>query len=188
MRVCIVTYVLFTTVFACACKKNRDQEQIEELKAQAEASKLNAETARLEASRARVEAEKAKLSEQHARGYATTARQYAEQAKSRAAAQETREEGKRPVSVWVIAVGAFDDKSEAEAMAARMRAKGFGSNVLWIPSYSSLSGVQQWLTYTGALAYAERDEAEKYLRRVRDHVPDAYGIKLDQSGTRETIE
>tara|TARA_R110002096_G_scaffold27577_3_gene84187 strand:+ start:1073 stop:2194 length:1122 start_codon:yes stop_codon:yes gene_type:complete len=89
---------------------------------------------------------------------------------------------------WVIACEAQSSKSEAESNAKKWKNRGFKAGVVWIPDYSSLSGVNMWLTHVGPYDYRTgKSQAEVELKKVRQFYSDAYGIKLDQSGQRETF-
>lgn len=91
-------------------------------------------------------------------------------------------------AVWVIACEAQAGKAGAEAAAAKWRQRGFDSGVVWIPDYSSLSGAKMYLTYVGWYDYRNgKSQGIADLPRVRQFYPKAYGIKLDQSGRRETF-
>tara|TARA_R110000850_G_scaffold109649_14_gene222722 strand:+ start:297 stop:1376 length:1080 start_codon:yes stop_codon:yes gene_type:complete len=91
-------------------------------------------------------------------------------------------------AVWVIACEAQASQSGAEADAAEWKNRGFQADILWIPDYSSLSGAQMWLTYVGIYDYQTgKTQGISDLNQVRRHYPDAFGIKLDQSGRRETF-
>lgn len=91
-------------------------------------------------------------------------------------------------AIWVIACEAQSSKASAEADAAAWRNRGFQSGVLWIPDYSSLSGANLWLTHVGRYDYRTgKAQGMADLKRVRQFYPDAYGIKVDQSGRRETF-
>ena len=89
--------------------------------------------------------------------------------------------------VWIVCAGAFPTREKAEDRAAELRAASFDADVLWIPDYGSLSGAKYWLAYTGSLPYDDRRGAEEMLADVRGSMPDAYAIKLDRKGPRETI-
>lgn len=89
-------------------------------------------------------------------------------------------------AVWVIACEASSSRQEAEKYADAWSRRGFSSGTVWIPDYSSLSGAKMYLTYVGWYDYAsKKDQAIAELRRVKRYYPEAYGIKLDQSGRRE---
>lgn len=89
-------------------------------------------------------------------------------------------------AVWVIACQTDSSRQEAEKYADVWAKRGFTSGTLWIPDYSSLSGAKMYLTYVGWYDYAsQKDQAMADLRRVKRYYPEAYGIKLDQSGRRE---
>lgn len=89
-------------------------------------------------------------------------------------------------AVWVIACQASSSRQEAEKYSDVWVKRGFTSGSLWIPDYSSLSGVKMYLTYVGWYDYAsKKSEAMADLQRVKRYYPEAYGIKLDQSGRRE---
>ncbi|MAS93830.1 MAG: hypothetical protein CMO55_11615 [Verrucomicrobiales bacterium] len=90
-------------------------------------------------------------------------------------------------SQWVIACEAEDSRNSAQAAASRWSARGFPSGVLWIPDYSSLSGAKLWLVYVGPWDYNDRGSVQSTLNQVVSYYRDAYGIKIDQSGKRETI-
>ena len=89
--------------------------------------------------------------------------------------------------VWIVCAGAFPTEDKAEDRAEDLAGAGFEADVLWIPDYGSLSGATYWLTYTGNVPYDDRQGAEDLLARVRREMPDAYAIKLDAVGPRETI-
>lgn len=91
------------------------------------------------------------------------------------------------VAQWVIACEAEETRAEAEQAASRWNARGFPSGVLWIPDYSSLSGAQLWLVYVGPWDYADRASVKSTLPQVNRYYGEAYGIKIDQSGKRETL-
>jgi hypothetical protein len=86
---------------------------------------------------------------------------------------------------WVIACEAEDNEAGAKRAAARWAARGFPSGTLWIPAYTSLSGARLWLVYVGP--FEDRTSGKAMLPRVRKFYRDAYGIKVDQSGRRETF-
>ncbi len=86
---------------------------------------------------------------------------------------------------WVIACEAESIESQARRAAGRWRSRGFPSDVLWIPDYSSLSGAKLWLVYVGP--FNERESGRPVLRKVKAVFKGAYGIKVDQSGKRETF-
>lgn len=89
---------------------------------------------------------------------------------------------------WVIACEAESTEAAAQRAAARWSARGLEAGVLWIPDYSSLSGAKLWLTYVGPFDYADREAVRSALRdRVLPYYGEAYGIKVDQSGRRETL-
>lgn len=89
---------------------------------------------------------------------------------------------------WVIAAEAVASKPDAVAAACRWVDRGFPSDVLWIPDYSSLSGARLWLVYIGPWSYRDRDAPKSLLGRVKRFYPDAYAIKVDNSGVRETLD
>lgn len=86
---------------------------------------------------------------------------------------------------WVIACEAEDNEAGAKRAAARWAARGFPSGNLWIPAHSSLSGARLWLAYVGP--FEDKASAKAILPRVRSFMKGAYGIKVDQSGRRETF-
>ena len=88
---------------------------------------------------------------------------------------------------WVIACEAEGSRNDAQAAADRWASRGFSSGILWIPDYSSLSGAKLWLTYVGPWDYSDQSSVRSTLSRVSQYYRDAYGIKIDQSGKRETI-
>lgn len=90
-------------------------------------------------------------------------------------------------SRWIIAAEAVDSRSAAQRASDQWKARGFGSDILWIPDYSSLSGARLWLAYIGPWNYADRSAVRAVLSRVKKQYPEAYAIKLDQSGRRETF-
>jgi len=91
-------------------------------------------------------------------------------------------------AVWVIACESTESKSVAETAAAKWRNRGFQAAVIWIPDYSSLSGAKMWLTHVGSYNFPTgKAEGVAELNKVRQFYPEAYGIKLDQSGRRETF-
>lgn len=89
---------------------------------------------------------------------------------------------------WVIATEAVGSKADAVAAARRWADRGFPSDVLWIPDYSSLSGARLWLVYIGPWSYRDRDAPKSLLGRVKRFYPDAYAIKVDNSGVRERLD
>jgi hypothetical protein len=93
----------------------------------------------------------------------------------------------RSMPCWVVCVGVCGSRPEAERLAETYRARGFSTGSLWIPDYGSLSGARMWLTFIGPIPYVDRTAARGLLLRVREFVPDAYVIKLAQSGPRETL-
>lgn len=93
----------------------------------------------------------------------------------------------RSTTFWALSFGAYPGRQAAEAAAAQLRDHGFRTGVLWIPDYSSLSGKQFWMAYVGPIDYSDRDEAEAQLTRLRRYQSGAYGIKVDNSGSREEI-
>lgn len=88
---------------------------------------------------------------------------------------------------WVIACEAEGSARTANAAVERWRAKGFSAGSLWIPDYSSLSGAKLWLVHVGPFEYSQKAEAQRMLGEVKKHYKDAYGIKIDNSGKRETF-
>jgi hypothetical protein len=90
-------------------------------------------------------------------------------------------------AVWVIACESADSQSSADQAAATWQSRGFLSGAIWIPDYTSLGSEKQWLVYVGRYNYADKKEAEASLAQVKQHYPAAYGIKVDQSGQRETF-
>lgn len=93
----------------------------------------------------------------------------------------------RPSSQWVIACEAEESERLARQKANRWQSRGFSAGVLWIPDYSSLSGAKLWLTYVGPWDYSDKSAVKSTLSRVTPYFRNAYGIKIDQSGKRETI-
>jgi len=93
-----------------------------------------------------------------------------------------------PQPQWVIACEALASKADAERAAVQWRSRGFQADLLWIPDYASLSGAKLWLVYVGPWDYGDRDSVRSSLPVVQRLFPDAYAIKLDQSGSRETIQ
>lgn len=93
-----------------------------------------------------------------------------------------------PQPQWVIACEALASKADAERAAAQWRSRGFKADILWIPDYSSLSGAELWLVYVGPWDYGDKGSVRSSLPVVQRLFPDAYAIKLDQSGSRETIQ
>jgi len=91
------------------------------------------------------------------------------------------------VPCWVVCAGAIPTREPAEAQASDLSSKGFNTGVLWIPDYGSLSGAKYWLVYVGPVPYSDRAGAEALLRKVQRVNTDAYLIKIDTSGPRETI-
>lgn len=90
--------------------------------------------------------------------------------------------------VWVIAAGAHDDRSAALNQARKYADAGLPAGILWIPDYSSLSKARMWLSYVGPIDYSDRSKTMEYLSRTKAFKQDAYGIKVDQSGKRETLK
>ena len=88
---------------------------------------------------------------------------------------------------WVIACEAEATEKAANASADRWRTRGFSSGTLWIPDYSSLSGAKLWLVFVGWYDGSQKDQARATLREVKRFYPKAYGIKVDNSGRRETF-
>jgi len=88
---------------------------------------------------------------------------------------------------WVIACEAEGSARTANAAVERWRARGFSAGSLWIPDYSSLSGAKLWLVHVGPFDYSQKAEAQRMLGEVKKHYKDAYGIKIDNSGKRETF-
>jgi len=88
---------------------------------------------------------------------------------------------------WVIACEAEGSARTANAAVDRWRARGFSASSLWIPDYSSLSGAKLWLVHVGSFDYSQKAEAQRMLIEVKKHYKDAYGIKIDNSGKRETF-
>lgn len=86
---------------------------------------------------------------------------------------------------WVIACEAENNEAGAKRAAGRWAARGFPSGILWIPAYTSLSGAKLWLVYVGP--FEDRTSGKDMLPRVRKFYQGAYGIKVDQSGRRETF-
>lgn len=93
-----------------------------------------------------------------------------------------------PQPQWVIACEALAAKADAEKAAAQLRSRGFKADTLWIPHFSSLSSAELWLVYVGPWDYGDKDSVRSSLPVVQRLFPDAYAIKLDQSGSRETIQ
>jgi len=102
--------------------------------------------------------------------------------------ESAEKKGRFSAARWIIAVEAIQSKSIAEAAARQLKAQGFQSDVLWIPDYSSLSGAQLWLVYVGSWDYGERDAVRAAVEKMKRLYPEAYAIKLDQSGRRETLD
>lgn len=88
---------------------------------------------------------------------------------------------------WVIACEAETTEKAANAAADRWRTRGFSSGTLWIPDYSSLSGARLWLVFVGWYDGSQKNEARATLKEVKRFYPEAYGIKVDNSGRRETF-
>lgn len=91
------------------------------------------------------------------------------------------------VARWVVACEAEETREEAQRAASRWSSRGFPSGVLWIPDYSSLSDARLWLAYVGPWEYGDRAAVKSTLEQVKRYYGEAYGIKVDQSGRRETI-
>ncbi|MDF1814115.1 MAG: hypothetical protein P1V20_18060 [Verrucomicrobiales bacterium] len=90
--------------------------------------------------------------------------------------------------LWLIAAEAERTRTVAEQRAQVWRARGFsGTGIVHLTEYSSLGGKDQnyWLVYpvSGTKAYTRSQ-----LGRIKAHYKEAYGIKADQSGRRETFE
>lgn len=90
--------------------------------------------------------------------------------------------------LWLIACEAERTRSVAELRARTWRARGFsGTGMVHLTEFTSLGGKDQnyWLVYpvSGTKAYTKSQ-----LSRVKSHYREAYGIKADQSGRRETFE
>lgn len=90
-------------------------------------------------------------------------------------------------SRWVIAAEAVDSRTAAQRASDQWKSRGFNSDILWIPDYLSLSGAKLWLAYIGPWNYEDRSTVRAVLSRVKRQYPEAYAIKLDQSGKRETF-
>ena len=88
---------------------------------------------------------------------------------------------------WVIACEAEATEKAANAAADQWRTRGFSSGTFWIPDYSSLSGAKLWLVFVGWYDGSQKDEARVTLKEVKRFYPKAYGIKVDNSGRRETF-
>ena len=88
---------------------------------------------------------------------------------------------------WVIACEAEAAEKTANAAADQWRTRGFSSGTLWIPDYSSLSGAKLWLVFVGWYDGSQKEEARAMLKEVKRFYPKAYGIKVDNSGRRETF-
>lgn len=88
---------------------------------------------------------------------------------------------------WVVACEAESTEKAANAAAERWRTRGFTSGTIWIPDYSSLSGARLWLVFVGWYDYSQKNEARETLAQAKTFYPKAYGIKVDQSGRRETF-
>lgn len=93
-------------------------------------------------------------------------------------------------TVWVIACEAPTSKEAAMAAAKKWKSKGLDADALWIPDYKSLSGAQRWLTYVGPWSMdTPKDEIRAVLRnKVLPFKSDAYVIRVDQNGKRETFK
>jgi len=89
-----------------------------------------------------------------------------------------------PRPSWIVLAGAVPDESGARSRAAALAGKGFDADVLWIPDYGSLSGAAFWAVWIGPVAFDEPAQARRLLAAVRDEVPDAYSLKLADSGPR----
>jgi hypothetical protein len=90
---------------------------------------------------------------------------------------------------WVIACQAEESRADAESHAKKWRSRGLPAEVIWVPDYPSLSGVNLWLVCIGPYDYPDgKGLAKQVLHdQVLPYYKDAYGVKLDQSKKRETF-
>jgi hypothetical protein len=61
--------------------------------------------------------------------------------------------------------------------------------VFYLPEYpETTSGKDYWITYVGPWDYSKgRAYVKDYLRKVRRVQSDAYGLKIDDHGSREEV-
>jgi cell division septation protein DedD len=88
---------------------------------------------------------------------------------------------------WVIAAGAVKSRSEAKARAEKLFDQGYQAGYLWIPDYGTLSGAQMYMVYIGPFDLANKAEAKRVLEQYKQVNKSAYGIKVAESGPRETF-
>ncbi|MBM4367443.1 MAG: protein kinase [Deltaproteobacteria bacterium] len=90
---------------------------------------------------------------------------------------------------WIICIGAFNTRSEAQAQASKFAREGIpDTGVLWIPDYGSLSGAKMWLAYSGPIPQADVRGARARLSQVQRIMRDAYGLLLDKGPPRIKLE
>jgi hypothetical protein len=83
-------------------------------------------------------------------------------------AEPTASPTAQPAAFWTVCVwcdqGSFDPKSEAENVAAQLRAQGLPAAILWSSDYPSLNA-GYWVTYSGM--FDSERAATEHLNKVR---------------------
>ena len=85
----------------------------------------------------------------------------------------------------IVTAGAYPTEQEAKDRVSAVRALGFDAGHLWIPDYGSLSGGAMWAAFVGPAP--REDDARRLVRSLARFQHDAYAIKLDQRGPRQTL-
>lgn len=89
---------------------------------------------------------------------------------------------------WVISVTATESEKEAQRSIEKLRIEGFDAHMLWIADYPSTSQKPLWLVFIGPYQYSDKNQATEVLREIQKNRPSAYGIKISQTGNRETFK
>ena len=81
--------------------------------------------------------------------------------------------------------GSYATEREARSRVNELMRLGFDAGHLWIPSYRTLSGERRWAAFVGPAS--KTADGRRLVRELRRFQHDAYGLKLDELGARETL-
>ncbi len=94
-----------------------------------------------------------------------------------------------PGEGWVIALGAFKTEEAAKIAATKLRKKGVSDvKVLWMGDYTSLGKKDLWSVYSGPFPKGKPDVATTKLQKLKQLVPDAYGLLLSKTEVRRALK
>jgi eukaryotic-like serine/threonine-protein kinase len=86
---------------------------------------------------------------------------------------------------WIVMAGSYTTERDARARVSELKRLGFDAAHLWIPDYGSLSGERRWAAFVGPAL--NTTASRRLIRELRRFEHDAYGLKLDKLGKRETL-